>query len=110
MHNDAPSVNIPINFEVGTTTVDERTRANIAILAGALSDPANAQQHFIFVGHADVRGVEPNNLAVQVSALRKVLGPESIATIPGRGYRFSFFEPMVYISLFIHDAQNACKS
>jgi peptidoglycan-associated lipoprotein len=44
--------------------VDERTRANIAILAGALSDPANAQQHFIFVGHADVRGVEPNNLAL----------------------------------------------
>ncbi len=64
VHNDAPSVNIPINFEVGTTTVDERTRANIAILAGALSDPANAQQHFIFVGHADVRGVEPNNVTL----------------------------------------------
>jgi predicted ATPase/DNA-binding winged helix-turn-helix (wHTH) protein len=33
--------------------------------------------------------VEPNNLAVQVGALRKVLGPHVIATIPGRGYRFS---------------------
>jgi DNA-binding winged helix-turn-helix (wHTH) protein len=32
--------------------------------------------------------VEENNLAVQVSALRKVLGPGVIATIPGRGYRF----------------------
>ncbi len=32
--------------------------------------------------------VEENNLQVQVSALRKVLGPEVIATIPGRGYRF----------------------
>jgi outer membrane protein OmpA-like peptidoglycan-associated protein len=64
VRKDAPSVNIPINFEVGSTMVDERTRANIAILAGALSDPANAQQHFIFVGHADVRGVEPNNLAL----------------------------------------------
>ena len=33
--------------------------------------------------------VEENNLQVQVSALRKVLGPSAIATIPGRGYRFS---------------------
>lgn len=64
VRNNAPSVNIPINFEVGTTMVDERTRANIAVLASALSDPANAQQHFIFVGHADVRGIESNNLAL----------------------------------------------
>jgi predicted ATPase/DNA-binding winged helix-turn-helix (wHTH) protein len=33
--------------------------------------------------------VEENNLAVQVSALRKVLGPQAIVTIPGRGYRFA---------------------
>src|SRR5689334_4680209 len=33
--------------------------------------------------------VEENNLQVQISALRKVLGPQSIATISGRGYRFS---------------------
>lgn len=33
--------------------------------------------------------VEPNNLAVQVSTLRKLLGPDAIATIPGRGYRFA---------------------
>ena len=33
--------------------------------------------------------VEENNLSVQVSALRKLLGPGAIATIPGRGYRFS---------------------
>jgi predicted ATPase len=32
--------------------------------------------------------VEENNLQVQVSALRKLLGPQSIATIPGRGYQF----------------------
>jgi predicted ATPase/DNA-binding winged helix-turn-helix (wHTH) protein len=33
--------------------------------------------------------VEENNLQVQVSALRKLLGPHAIATIPGRGYRFT---------------------
>ncbi len=33
--------------------------------------------------------VEENNLQVQVSALRKVLGGDIISTIPGRGYRFT---------------------
>jgi len=33
--------------------------------------------------------VEEANLSVQVSTLRKVLGADLIATIPGRGYRFT---------------------
>ncbi|MBX3618663.1 MAG: helix-turn-helix transcriptional regulator [Rhizobacter sp.] len=33
--------------------------------------------------------VEENNLQVQVSTLRKLLGPQAIATVPGRGYRFT---------------------
>ncbi len=32
--------------------------------------------------------VEENNIQVQVSTLRKLLGPTAIATLPGRGYRF----------------------
>jgi adenylate cyclase len=32
--------------------------------------------------------VEENNLSVQISALRKVLHPQAIATVTGRGYRF----------------------
>lgn len=32
--------------------------------------------------------VEENNLQVQVSTLRKLLGSSALATIPGRGYRF----------------------
>jgi len=34
--------------------------------------------------------VEENNLQVQISTLRKILGQSAIATIPGRGYRFNF--------------------
>ncbi len=33
--------------------------------------------------------VEENNLQVQISALRKLLGPQAITTLPGRGYRFT---------------------
>ena len=33
--------------------------------------------------------VEENNLQVHVSALRRILGPDAIATVPGRGYRFT---------------------
>jgi non-specific serine/threonine protein kinase len=33
--------------------------------------------------------VEENNLQVQVSALRKVLGPDAITTVSGHGYRFT---------------------
>lgn len=33
--------------------------------------------------------VEENNLQVHISTLRKILGPAVIATVPGRGYRFT---------------------
>ena len=33
--------------------------------------------------------VEENNLTVQISSLRKVLGADAIATVAGRGYRFT---------------------
>jgi predicted ATPase/DNA-binding winged helix-turn-helix (wHTH) protein len=33
--------------------------------------------------------VEENNIEVQISALRKLLGQQAIATVPGRGYRFT---------------------
>jgi len=33
--------------------------------------------------------VEENNVQVQASALRRILGPKAIATVVGRGYRFT---------------------
>src|SRR5262245_37372932 len=33
--------------------------------------------------------VEENNIQVQISVLRKLLGAQAIATVPGRGYRFT---------------------
>ena len=33
--------------------------------------------------------VEENNLQVHIWSLRKLLGPQTISTIPGRGYRFT---------------------
>lgn len=33
--------------------------------------------------------VEENNVEVQISTLRKLLGADAIATVPGRGYRFT---------------------
>jgi predicted ATPase/DNA-binding winged helix-turn-helix (wHTH) protein len=33
--------------------------------------------------------VEEGNLAVQVASLRRLLGPETIATVPGRGYQWA---------------------
>src|SRR4051794_33279930 len=33
--------------------------------------------------------VEEANIQVQISALRKIIGPQALATVAGRGYRFS---------------------
>jgi predicted ATPase/DNA-binding winged helix-turn-helix (wHTH) protein len=33
--------------------------------------------------------VEEHNITAQISSLRKLLGPQAIATVPGRGYRFT---------------------
>ncbi|HEV7611205.1 MAG TPA: OmpA family protein [Steroidobacteraceae bacterium] len=60
--NQQPATFVPINFETGTTLVDEQTRLNIAVLAHTLADSNHPNQRYVFVGHADIRGVELNNV------------------------------------------------
>jgi TolB-like protein len=54
------------------------------------------------------RVVEENNLQVHVSTLRKILGADMIATIPGRGYRFTgkLQEPAVSVGNTLSSPQN----
>lgn len=61
-----PSVNIPINFNTGSTQIDAKTRPNLDLLAHALTDPAFAGRSFLFVGHSDVRGDGQYNLSLSL--------------------------------------------
>lgn len=57
-----PSVNIPINFNTGSTVVDPQTQPNVELLAHSLADPSLAGHQFIFVGHSDARGSDQLNV------------------------------------------------
>ena len=59
-----PQVNLPINFETNSTSVDAETRANVAKLADALADGGLAGRNFVFIGHSDQRGDESYNVAL----------------------------------------------
>jgi outer membrane protein OmpA-like peptidoglycan-associated protein len=67
-----PSVNIPINFNTGSTEIDERTRPNLDLLAHALADPAFADRQFTFVGHSDSRGGDQYNLALSLQRAQAI--------------------------------------
>ena len=62
-------------FDLLVTLADRR---DIVIGKGELMDRVWPDLH-----------VEENNLAVQISTLRKLLGAHAIATVPGRGYRLT---------------------
>lgn len=93
----------PIRFGEFTLAPDERklTRNGIELPLGARAFDmlcflvANRQRVLTKAEILDAVwpeiAVEESNLTVQVSSLRKALGPEALATIPGRGYQFVHF-------------------
>lgn len=64
VRSSGPSINIPINFETGSTMVDVGTRPNLVLLARALADPTLQGKSFIFIGHADIRGEDTRNVTL----------------------------------------------
>lgn len=74
-------------------------RAGVALPLGARAFDlllALVQHHQRVVGKDELLAlawpgvvVEENNLTVQISALRKVLGSDAITTVPGRGYQIT---------------------
>jgi predicted ATPase/DNA-binding winged helix-turn-helix (wHTH) protein len=99
------AVSDAFQFGVVRIQVDERR-----LLVHGLHAPVGARAFDLLVALAERRDrvvsrdelldvvwpglvVEDGNLAVQVSSLRKVLGAEAIATVPGRGYRFTLCVP-----------------
>jgi outer membrane protein OmpA-like peptidoglycan-associated protein len=73
-HSARPSINVPINFVTGTTSLDERSLPNLEKLARALMDSAFTNQRFVFVGHADVRGDGDRNLQLSRERAQAVYG------------------------------------
>jgi predicted ATPase/DNA-binding winged helix-turn-helix (wHTH) protein len=63
-----------------------RAIALLAMLVDQRSRPVSKHELLDTVWRGVI--VEENNLQVQISTLRRLLGPQAIATIPGRGYRF----------------------
>ena len=67
-----PSVNIPINFDTASTTVDAQTRPNIDLLAHALADPALQGHQFKFIGHSDSRGGDQYNVNLSLQRAQTI--------------------------------------
>lgn len=85
--------NAELDFDNGELRVDgkrvllgPRAFSLLVALAANRSRAVSKQELLDSVWRGVV--VEENNLQVQISTLRRLLGPATIATIPGRGYHF----------------------
>lgn len=60
----APSINLNIDFALGSATLTPRAKTELDRLGHALTDPALASYHFKLVGHTDTTGSAATNLAL----------------------------------------------
>lgn len=67
-----PQVNLPINFDTNSTSVDEETRANVSKLADALAGPALTGRKIVFIGHSDQRGPESYNETLSLARAQAI--------------------------------------
>ncbi len=66
-----PSVNIPLNFEFGTTRLTAESAQNVQVLADTLAKHY-ANRNILFVGHADVRGTTDYNMSLSIGRAQAV--------------------------------------
>lgn len=65
------SVNIPLNFEFGTTSLTPESQANVKVLADTLAE-SFSKKNVLFVGHADVRGDSGHNLSLSLGRAQAI--------------------------------------
>lgn len=66
-----PSVNIPLNFQFGTTDLTPESAANVEVLAKTLNRHY-ASNKILLVGHADSRGSTDYNMALSINRAQQI--------------------------------------
>lgn len=69
-----PSINVRINFEYNSTSLDSQSQGNLQVLADALSQSTFAGKRFVLIGHTDVRGDRAYNQRLSEQRASAVLG------------------------------------
>lgn len=86
-----PAVVLPLTRQVFVDGIEQRLggRAFDLLLALARQPDGVISKESLYEAVWQDCAVEPNNLQVQVWALRRLLGERAIATVPRRGYRLA---------------------
>lgn len=67
-----PSINLNIDFEIGSAMLTPQAKAELDQLGRALTDKSLADYHFKVVGHTDTTGSAPINLALSKERAKAV--------------------------------------
>lgn len=74
MHRNggSPSIDLNVDFALGSATLTPRAMAELDRLGHALTDPTLAAYHFKLVGHTDTTGTASTNLALSNARAKAV--------------------------------------